>query len=372
MDLSEQEVDAAVLGLRERGLARSVKPTGSRGWKHRQVVTEVLPLDDAEIAVLAVLGLRDAQTPGELRQRSERLFPFDSVEAVEDTLELLASRVEPLSRNLGREPGQSQDRWVLCLGESAVSAEQSRQRAHAASFRALHESGFFAMPNPWDRGSAKMMQDAGALALATTSAGHGRAIGKDDQLVTRDELVSHVADLTSFINVPLNVDSERLFPAAPGGIARTVQLLAEAGAAGVSIEDYNPTTSSIDSLNAAIEAVAIAATECARHDLFLTARAENHLYGIDDLDNTIERLQHYRDAGADCLYAPGLRDLDEISLLVDAVVAPVNVLAFADGPSNAQLATAGVRRASSGSIIFAEASKAARRATTAFLDTVRP
>lgn len=372
MDLSEADVDAAVLGLRERGLARSMKPTGSRAWKHRQVTTEVLPLDDAEIAVLAVLGLRDAQTPGELRQRCDRMHPFASVDEVDATLSELAARPTPLVRNLGREPGQSQDRWVHCLGEAAVPASQSRQRAQAATFRALHQAGFFAMPNPWDRGSARMMQEAGALALATTSAGFGRAIGKDDQLVTRDELVAHVADLTAYIDVPLNVDSERLFPDAPGGIARTVQLLAEAGAAGVSIEDYNPSTSSIDPIDMAAEAVALAAAECARHDIVLTARAENHLYGVDDLDDTITRLCRFRDAGAECLYAPGPKQLDDIELLVSEVGAPINVLAFADGPSNAELATAGVRRASSGSIIYNAATKAAHQTTSAFLDTVQP
>ncbi len=370
MELSERDVDSAVMGLRERGLARSVKPTGSRAWKHRHVTNEVLPLDDAEIAVLAVLGLRDAQTPGELRQRCDRMHPFDSVDEVDSTLSALAARPTPLVRNLGREPGQSQDRWVHCLGEEAVPASQSRQRAQAATFRALHESGFFAMPNPWDRGSARMMQEAGALALATTSAGFGRTIGKDDQLVTRDELVAHVADLTAYIDVPLNVDSERLFPEAPGGIARTVQLLAEAGAAGVSIEDYNPKTSSIDPLGAATEAVAIAAAECARHDIVLTARTENHLYGIEDLDDTITRLNSFRDAGALCLYAPGPKNLGDIELLVSEVAAPLNVLAFPDGPSNSELAAAGVRRASSGSIVFNAAAKAARQSTIDFLATV--
>ena len=190
--------------------------------------------------------------------------------------------------------------------------------------------------------------------------------------MTRDELVAHVADLTAYIDVPLNVDSERLFPDAPGGIARTVQLLAEAGAAGVSIEDYNPATSSIDPIDIATEAVAVAAAECARHDIVLTARAENHLYGVDDLDDTITRLCRFRDAGAECLYAPGPKQLDDIELLVSEVGAPVNVLAFTDGPSNAELAAAGVRRASSGSIIYNAATKAAHQTTAAFLDTVQP
>lgn len=369
-ELSEAEVDAAVLALRERGLVRSSKPQGSRAWKHRHVTSEVLPLLHPDLAVLTVLGLRDAQTPGELRQRCERLHAFETVEEVDRALRSLADREEPLVRNLGREPGQSQDRWVQCLGDAVVPAAQSAQHARAAEFRALHESGFFAMPNPWDRGSARMMQELGALALATSSAGYGRSIGKDDQLVTRDELVAHVADLVGFIDVPLNVDSERLFPDDPGGIAQTVAMLAEAGAAGVSIEDYHPGSKSIDPIGPATEAVHTAVAACAQHGIVLTARAENHLYGIDDLDDTILRLVAFEDVGADCLYAPGLTDIDEIALVVASVAAPINVLAFAHGPNHQQLSAAGVRRASSGSIVFNAAATAARETTEQFLGTI--
>ena len=105
------------------------------------------------------------------------------------------------------------------------------------TFRALHGDGTFVMPNPWDRGSARILQEMGFSALATTSAGLARSIGKDDQEVTRDELVAHVADLAAYIEVPLNVDSERLFPQDDGGIDETVRLLADAGAAGCSIEE---------------------------------------------------------------------------------------------------------------------------------------
>ncbi|MFT7476494.1 MAG: 2-methylisocitrate lyase-like PEP mutase family enzyme [Verrucomicrobiales bacterium] len=367
MDLGEAEVDAAVLSLRERGLARSLRPTGSRSWKHRHVINEVLPLPDSHIMVLAVLGLRDAQTPGELRQRTDRMHTFETVEEVDAVLADLAERPDPLVRNLGRQPGQSQDRWVHCLGEAAVPASESKQRALASEFRTLHDAGFFAMPNPWDRGSARLMQERGAVALATTSAGFGRAIGKDDQLVTRDELVAHVADLTTFIDIPLNVDSERLYPEAPGGIERTVQMLADAGAAGVSIEDYNPTSSGIDGIDEATEAVHCAVEACARHGVVLTARAENYLYGHHDLDDTIERLVRYGDAGADCLYAPGLRDLWHIDLVISETNAPINVLTLSDGPSHQELAMAGVRRISSGSSVYNAAANATSAATDAFL-----
>lgn len=361
--LTEADIDAAMLSLRDRGLARSLRPTGSRAWKHRHVVPEIIALDDAELAVMAVLALRSAQTSGELRTRTERLHSFDSVEQVDATLHRLAQRQPPLVSNVGRGPGQSQDRWVQLLGDTGQEAVTATSSAAAVmspaggpqrteAFRQLHGSGLFVMPNPWDRGSARLLEEKGFPALATTSAGFGRAIGKDDQEVSRDELVAHVADLTSFIGVPLNVDSERLFPDDPGGIAETARLLAAAGAAGVSIEDYNPATKSIDPIAAAVEAVAEAVAACDTHNLVLTARAENHLYGQVDLDDTVARLIAFRDAGAEVLYAPGLADLDEIELLVASVEHPVNVLAWPSGPSVDQLRSVGVRRVSIGGAMY--------------------
>ena len=218
-------------------------------------------------------------------------------------------------------------------------------------FRALHaRSELFLMPNPWDVGSARLLASLGFEALATTSEGCAWSIGKLDQQVSRDELVAHVAGITAATDLPLNVDSERCYPDDPGGIAETVDLLAEAGAAGFSIEDYDP-ASGIEPLEAAAAKVAVAAR--AAHDrpdpLVLTGRAENHIRGVDDLDDTIARLIAYRDAGADALYAPGLVDLDRIAAVVEAVGAPVNVLALANGPSIAELASVGVRRVSTGS-----------------------
>lgn len=229
-------------------------------------------------------------------------------------------------------------------------------------FRALHQSGTFILPNPWDRGSARTLTEMGFPALATTSAGFGRVMGKDDQEITRDELLAHVADLTAFITLPLNVDSERLFPQEPGGITRCVQLLAAAGAAGCSIEDYDPTTQSIDAIGPATEAVAEAAEACRAHGIVLTARAEQHLYVTALLDDTIERLIAYRDAGAEVLYAPGLIDSAEISRVVTEVGAPINVLAMPNGPSVAELAELGVRRISSGSALYNAADAAFRSA----------
>jgi 2-methylisocitrate lyase-like PEP mutase family enzyme len=223
-----------------------------------------------------------------------------------------------------------------------------------STFRSLHDTGTFVMPNPWDRGSAKIMQEAGCLALATTSSGFAQSIGKVDQELTLDELLAHVADLAAFVSVPLNVDSERLFPHGPGGISGTVRRLADAGAAGCSIEDYDPVSGSIDSIEAATEAVSEAAAACAEHGLVLTARAENHLYRSDPglLADTISRLQSFRAAGADVLYAPGLTTASDIGAVVAAVDRPINVLARHQGPSVPELAALGVRRVSVGGAMY--------------------
>lgn len=238
----------------------------------------------------------------------------------------------------------------------------------AKTFHTMHDSGIFVMPNPWDRGSARTLEAAGFPALATTSAGFARSIGKEDQELTRAELVAHVADLTGFIAVPLNVDSERLFPHDDGGIAETVRLLARAGAAGCSIEDYDPAAGSIDDIERAVTAVETAAAACAAHGLVLTARAENHLYGVSDLDDTIERLIAYREAGADVLYAPGLRTAADIGRVVRAVDAPINVLAYPDGPSVPELEALGVRRVSIGSSLYNATARTLRAAASELIE----
>jgi 2-methylisocitrate lyase-like PEP mutase family enzyme len=223
-----------------------------------------------------------------------------------------------------------------------------------ARFRELHErEQLFVMPNPWDAGSARILAAAGFEALATTSAGFAWTLGKDDQLVTRAELVAHVAALSAATDLPLNVDSERCYPDDSGGVAETVRLLAEAGAAGCSIEDYDPATGRVDDVELAAERVAEAAEAAHALDepMVLTGRAENHIRGVDDLEDTIARLVAYRDAGADCVYAPGLTDIEHIARVVEAVGVPVNVLALATAPPTSQLAEAGVRRVSTGSLL---------------------
>lgn len=215
-------------------------------------------------------------------------------------------------------------------------------------FRALHESGTFLLPNPWDVGSARLLEGLGFPALATTSSGLAASLGKLDQQVTRDELVAHVAAVTAALRVPLNVDAERCFADTAAGIAETVDMLAEAGASGISIEDYDPASGRVETVEAGAERVAAAARACARHGVVLTARAENHLYGHEDLDDTIGRLRAYRAAGADVVYAPGLRTSADIARLVESVAAPVNVLAIAGAPDVAELTRLGVRRVSTG------------------------
>ncbi|MEP6813847.1 MAG: isocitrate lyase/phosphoenolpyruvate mutase family protein [Actinomycetota bacterium] len=240
------------------------------------------------------------------------------------------------------------------VGRDSLTEVSTSVAERRVQFRGLHaREQLFLMPNPWDLGSARLLESAGFEALATTSAGFAWSLGKLDQNVSRDELVAHVAMLAVATDLPLNVDSERCYPDDPGGVTRTVELLAEAGAAGFSIEDYNPDTGSMDDVAAAAERVAEAAEASRKQDepLVLTGRAENHIRGVDDLDDTIARLIAYRDAGADVVYAPGLTDLEQIATVVEAVGIPVNVLALPATPSLKELESAGVRRISTGSLL---------------------
>jgi 2-methylisocitrate lyase-like PEP mutase family enzyme len=215
-------------------------------------------------------------------------------------------------------------------------------------FRSLHGAGCFLMPNPHDVGSARLLASAGFAALATTSSGFAASLGRVDMTVDRETLLDHVRAIVRAVDVPVNVDSERCFADTPEGVKETVRLVADAGAAGCSIEDWDPARGAMEEFESAVERVRAASEAADESGLILTARCEHRLRGVDDLSATIERLVAYRDAGADVLYAPGLTSLEEIRRVVTEVAAPVNVLLMPVGPSVAELAEVGVRRVSTG------------------------
>jgi 2-methylisocitrate lyase-like PEP mutase family enzyme len=229
-----------------------------------------------------------------------------------------------------------------------LSATQTEK---AESFRALHDGEAFVIPNPWDAGSARVMEALGFKALATTSAGFAFTLGRNDGGVTLDELADHVSALTRATDLPVSVDLENGFGRDPGDAATAISRAAEAGAVGGSIEDY-AAEDGIYAFDHAVERVT-AAVEAARGLDFpftFTARAENHIRGNPDLDDTIARLQAYEQAGADVLYAPGLGSTDEIRAVCEATTRPVNVLGLPH-LSVSEIAAAGGRRISVGSLL---------------------
>lgn len=242
------------------------------------------------------------------------------------------------------------------------------QTEKAERFRALHaRNSAFIIPNPWDPGSARMLQGLGFEALATTSAGYANAIGRLDGQVSLDEMLQHCRELCAATDLPVSADMENGYADDPVKAAHTVKLGAQAGLVGCSIEDYSGDSAKgvkgIYDFQQAVERVH-AAVEMARSLGFpftLTARAENLLRGVDDMDDTIRRLQAFEKAGADVLYAPALTTLEQVRLVTGALKKPVNVLApMVKGATLAQLSEAGARRLSVGGSL-------ARAATTAFL-----
>jgi 2-methylisocitrate lyase-like PEP mutase family enzyme len=231
-------------------------------------------------------------------------------------------------------------------------------------FRKLHADGCFVMPNPWDRGSAKRLESMGFPALATTSSGHAESFGRVDQQITASEMLVHAAEMTAAVSVPLNVDSERLFVEDLSGVADMVEAIADTGAAGCSIEDYRPDTAAIDPIDVAVVRVAAAANAAATTGLVLTARAEALLYGEADLDEVIDRLVRFRQAGADVVYAPGLKTAADIRRVVSTVDCPVNVLLWPGGPEVPELAKLGVRRISTGGALVRTAYAAMEEAAS--------
>jgi 2-methylisocitrate lyase-like PEP mutase family enzyme len=224
----------------------------------------------------------------------------------------------------------------------------TRQETKADTFRALHAGDAFVIPNPWDAGSARVLAALGFKALATTSSGFAFTLGRLDGNVTLDEVIAHAATLDRATELPLSVDLENGYGPDPESAALAITRVAEAGAVGGSIEDYDAEGYLYD-LDHAVERIA-AAAEAARGVGFpftLTGRAENHIRGNPDLEDTIARLQAYERAGADVLYAPGLRTPEEISAVCAAVSKPVNVLAVPQ-LTLAEIVAAGARRVSVG------------------------
>ncbi len=228
----------------------------------------------------------------------------------------------------------------------------SDQADKARHFLALHSGDSpLLMVNAWDRGSASLLASLGFDALATTSSGFAATLGRLDGDVTCEEALAHAAAIVQASELPVSADLEDGFAGDAAGVAQTVTLAIEAGLAGCSIEDHpSEGDTPIYEIGEATERVA-AAAEAAHAgpvQLVLTARAENHLHGRPDLDDTIARLRAYEQAGADVLYAPGLTDLQDIRRVVGSVGLPVNVLALAAAPPVRELAQAGVARVSVG------------------------
>jgi 2-methylisocitrate lyase-like PEP mutase family enzyme len=243
-------------------------------------------------------------------------------------------------------------------------SERTARKAEA--FAALHAGEPFVIPNPWDAGSARVLAALGFEALATTSSGFAFTLGRRDGNVALEEVVEHSAAIDRATELPVSVDLENGYGPDPGSAALAITRVAQAGAVGGSIEDYDPAGRLYD-LGHAVERVA-AAVEAARglgFPFVLTARAENHIRGNPDLEDTIARLQAYEQADADVLYAPGLHSTKEIRAVCEAVSKPVNVLAVPE-LSFGELADAGAQRVSVGGSLTWVAVKAMADAATAF------
>jgi 2-methylisocitrate lyase-like PEP mutase family enzyme len=236
------------------------------------------------------------------------------------------------------------------------------------AYRRLHESGCFVLPNPWDVGSARLLAQLGFQALATTSSGFAWSMGRQDNHVTLEETLAHLRIVAASVDVPINADFEGGFAVDPEGVARNVLAATETGIAGLSIEDSTSDAASplfdfqfaVERVRAAREAIDRSGT-----GVVLTARSEGFIVGRPDLDETVRRLVAFAEAGADCLYAPGIRTPHEIATVVAAVSPkPVNVLVGGGFTTVDALRDAGVRRISVGGAL-------ARAAWSGFLDAAK-
>lgn len=245
----------------------------------------------------------------------------------------------------------------------------TNQREKAEAFRVLHEGAPFVIPNPWDAGSARVLAALGFDALASTSSGLAFTLGRLDGTVTLDEMVDHAASLDRATDLPVSVDLENGYGSDPQSAANAITRVAEAGAVGGSIEDFDRAgylyekSQAVDRIVAAVEAA-----RAVDVPFTLTARAENHIRGNPDLHDTISRLQAFEEAGADVLYAPGLATVDEIEAVCGAVTRPVNVLAL-PGLSLAEIYDAGAQRVSVGGGMTRIAVSAMASAAQSMLET---
>ena len=242
------------------------------------------------------------------------------------------------------------------------------RRVIVEEFRRLHDGPEpLLLPNPWDVGSAKLLASLGYAALATTSSGWALSHGESDGAVLPDGPLTHAGEIADATPLPVSADLENGFGEAPEEVARTVAACPGLGLAGCSIEDYDPVSGTVYELPHAVERVS-AAVEAAGDDLVLTARAENHIRGHDNLDDTLTRLAAYAEAGAHVLYAPGLRSAGSIRAAVGCADRPLNVLAVAGVPTVAELGRLGVRRVSVGGAFAYAAYAALAEAATELRD----
>ncbi|HVW74732.1 MAG TPA: isocitrate lyase/phosphoenolpyruvate mutase family protein [Rhizomicrobium sp.] len=220
-----------------------------------------------------------------------------------------------------------------------------------ARFRTLHQDGCFVIPNPWDVGSARLLQHLGFAALASTSSGHAWTRGRPDYAVERDDVLAHLTELCAGVDLPINADFESGFAVEPEGVAINVTLAVQTGVAGLSIEDSKPGGKGLHDLPLSVERIRAArkAIDQTGEDVILVARTEGLLADPEALTPAIDRLVAFAEAGTDCLYAPGVKKKEDIAAMVRAVAPkPLNVLMFAPGLSVAELAGLGVRRISVG------------------------
>jgi 2-methylisocitrate lyase-like PEP mutase family enzyme len=241
------------------------------------------------------------------------------------------------------------------------------------TFHRLHESGCFVIPNPWDVGSARYLQSLGYKALATTSSGFAWSHGHRDGGMSRDRVLDHLTEMVEATDLPINADFEHGFAPDAPGVGESVRLAVETGVAGLSIEDSTGEASKpLFDIDTAVERIRAArkAIDKAGGDTMLVGRAEGFLHGLPDIEQIIARLRAYANAGADCLYAPGIRSVEHISAVVAAVAPkPVNLLiGFNADLTMLQIAALGVRRVSVGGALARAAWGGFMRAATLMIE----